>query len=159
TSDRQIDRINRLVDELLDVSRINNGKMTLELERVNLAEVVRETASRFLPELRKVGCELQLEVPGEVWGVFDRLRMEQIISNLLTNVMRYAPGAPVELALETDGKLARLCVRDHGMGIAPEDQERIFQRFERAVPMANFGGLGLGLYIVRQILTSHGGAI
>src|SRR5262249_5772648 len=92
-------------------------------------------------------------------GFWDRLRVEQIITNLISNAVKYAPGARVEVSVEPDGNDAKLVVRDEGIGIAPENLGRIFERFERAVPTNAYGGLGVGLYIVRTIVQAHEGSI
>jgi signal transduction histidine kinase len=159
TCDRQVTRINKLVDELLDVSRIHSGKFSLELEHIDLAEVVREVAGRFVEDLARVGCEVRLDLPKALVGHWDRLRLEQIVTNLVSNAIRYAPGAPLHLSLCVEDSKAVLRVKDHGPGIEKGDQDRIFKRFERAAPISTVGGLGLGLYIVSQILAAHGGSI
>ncbi len=158
-SERQIDRLNRLVDELLDVSRINNGKLTLHFEELNLTELIADVINRFSANLAKVGCMVTFVSPGPVLGSWDRLRIDQVLTNLLTNAAKYGPGKPVEVLLESEDGYARFTVRDQGIGIPFEHHSRIFERFERAVSSSHFGGLGLGLYIVRQILEAHGGTI
>ena len=92
-------------------------------------------------------------------GKWDRLRLDQIVTNLLSNAMKYGSGEPIEVAMTGTPEAVRLEVRDHGIGIAPEHQSRIFDRFERAVSGRHYGGLGLGLWIVRQILDALGGSI
>jgi signal transduction histidine kinase len=82
-----------------------------------------------------------------------------VIANLLSNACKYGAGKPIRVEVGLDGKLARLSVRDHGIGIAPADRERIFERFERAASARHYGGLGLGLYITRQVVEAHGGTI
>lgn len=159
TCDRQVTRINKLVDELLDVSRIHSGKFCLELETIDFSEVVREVSQRFLEDLIRADCELKLDLPLSLIGRWDRLRIEQIVTNLISNAIRYAPGAPLHLGLSVEDGKAMLRVKDHGPGIEKHDQDRIFKRFERAAPITTVGGLGLGLYIVSQILAAHGGAI
>ncbi|MGZ3706036.1 MAG: sensor histidine kinase, partial [Bdellovibrionota bacterium] len=104
--------------------------------------------------------EVSIEPPAEPLPVTgDPVRLEQVIVNLLTNAIKYAPGKPIEIKARRVGEEVEISLRDHGIGIAVEDQERIFQRFERAVSSSHFGGLGLGLYIVSQILGAHGGRI
>lgn len=159
SSERQVNRLIKLVAELLDVSRINNGKMILDLEEINLVEVVQDVLGRFSEDLKKVGCVINFKAPPTLSGVWDRPRVEQILNNLLTNALRYAPGKPIRVEMRQENGQAVLEVEDHGMGIAPKDRERIFHRFERAVPSTDFGGLGLGLYIVKQIVEAHEGSI
>jgi PAS domain S-box-containing protein len=156
---RQTGRLGRLIENLLDVSRISAGRLQLEREPFDLVTVVREAAGRLAQQLASAGCTLTLNAPAPVSGTWDRMRIEQVATNLLSNALKYGPGKPVEVSVtEVDGR-ARLEVRDHGIGIAPENRARIFGRFERAVSARNYGGLGLGLYITRQIVEAHGGSI
>ncbi|WNG32517.1 PAS domain-containing protein [Archangium violaceum] len=157
--DRGVSRLGVLVDELLDVSRITSGRLVLHLEEVDLAELVREVVERIRPEAERVGCELRLQVPGPVVSRWDRLRLEQVLSNLLSNALKYGAGYPVEVALRVSGTQVLLQVRDEGIGIDPALQERIFERFERAVSDRHYGGLGMGLWITREIVTALGGSI
>ncbi len=159
SSDRQISRLSDLIEELLDVARIRNGKLGLHLEKFNVVELVQDVLDRFEEQLLEVGCSVEFEVGPEVQIEADRFRLEQVLVNLLTNAMKYGPGKPVHIALEVQGPLFRLSVRDHGIGIAPLDQARIFERFERAVGGDSVAGLGLGLYIVTHILHAHEGRI
>jgi PAS domain S-box-containing protein len=153
-------RLERLIDELLDVSRITSGRLRLQREPVDLHALAREVLERFAEQIHAAEC--RLAYTGEpVTGEWDRLRLEQVLSNLLSNAIKYGPRAPLEIEVRRDGgdERARLVVRDHGIGVAPEDQQRIFDRFERAVSERNFGGLGLGLWITRQIVEAHGGRV
>jgi signal transduction histidine kinase len=156
---RQTGRLTALVNSLLDVSRLSSGRLELQRTEVELGELVHEVAERLSPEAARAGCALQVEIREPARGQWDRLRLEQVVTNLLGNALKYGAGAPVELRVEAGDGQARLVVRDHGIGIPREAQERIFQRFERAVPSHHFGGLGLGLYIVRYIIEAHGGTI
>ncbi len=156
--ERQTRRISLLVNELLDVSRMRLGKLELRYEELDLAEVAREAASHLRAELGRVGSRLRLDL-APAPGRFDRMRIEQVITNLLVNAAKFGEGRPIALAVDADGDRARIRVTDRGIGIAAEHQARVFERFERAVPAQHFGGLGLGLYIVRQIVEAHGGVI
>jgi signal transduction histidine kinase len=156
-ADAQVDRLMRLIESLLDVSRITAGRMHLELEQVDLAAVVREAVERAQGEIGARTLTVRASAP--VVGQWDRLRLEQIITNLLSNALKYGDGKPVEVAVEQKGGLARLTVRDHGIGLSPEDQKRIFEKFERAAPLRRYAGLGLGLWITRQIVEALGGRI
>lgn len=155
----QVDRLTRLVEDMLDVSRIGAQKLLLEKTRFDLVDLTAEVLDRFLPQLEAAGCQMSLHAPTPVEGDWDRYRVEQILCNLLTNAIRYAPGKPVhvDVTLEDGAAVAR--VRDQGPGVAPENQEKIFRRFERAVASNHISGLGLGLYICRQIAEAHGGSI
>ena len=157
---RQVDRLGQLVDELLDISRLAQGYLSFQLEDVDLAELVREMAARFHEELARPGIRLVLsglDVP--VVGRWNRLRLEQVVINLLTNAIKYGRGRPISLELRQDEEHVWLTVRDEGIGIAPGDQERIFERFERAVSEQHYSGFGLGLWIVREIVHRLGGSI
>ena len=156
---RQADRLNQLNGTLLDVSRIGANRLHMEREEVDFTEVVQETLQRLAPEFERVGCTFTTRLDAEVRGQWDRLRLEQVLVNLLMNAARYGAGKPIEVCLGREGEEAVFSVKDHGIGIAPEDQQRIFQRFERAVPVHNYGGLGLGLYISSEIISALGGHI
>jgi signal transduction histidine kinase/CHASE1-domain containing sensor protein len=156
---RNVDRLSRLVSSLLDISRISSGRLDLELEEVDLAEIARDVAARFEEESRRAACPLRISAPRPVVGRWDRMRLDQVVTNLLSNAIKYGPGKPVEVSVEVDGPRATLSVRDHGIGISEADQLRIFQRFERAVSKRNYGGFGLGLWIVRQIVEALGGSV
>ncbi len=155
---RQTERIATLVNDLLEVSRISMGRLTLHPETMDLAEAAREVLERHEPEARNVGCALSLRAESAV-GTWDKLRIDEVLTNLLANAIKYGAGQSVEVAVERADVTARLTVRDHGIGIPREDQERIFDRFERAVSVRSYGGMGLGLYVVRQIVVAHGGNI
>ena len=156
---RQVKRLAALVRELLDVSRISTGRLTLQLEEVDLAEVSREVLARFSLEAERAESRLSLHVEGPVVGQWDRLRVEQVLANLLSNALKYGAGKPVHVRVEQEGDWARLVVRDEGIGIPPEALGRIFDRFERAVSERNYGGLGLGLYVTRQVIDAMGGRV
>ncbi|AUX23599.1 uncharacterized protein SOCEGT47_041260 [Sorangium cellulosum] len=158
-ADRQIDRLSQLIDTLLDVTRIDSGQLDLHLEEVNLCAVVREVAARLGPEMQRSGCSLELDLPERVLGLWDRLRIEQVVTNLFTNAIKYGCNKPIRIRIAVDGHAAVLEVVDQGIGIAEEHLGRIFERFERAVPTSSYGGLGVGLYVVDQILRAHGGTI
>ncbi len=157
--ERQAGRLETLVAALLDVSRIQAGRLDLSLEEVDLSGLVRETVAQFEDQLALAGCAVSVREPGPVVGRWDRLRLGQVVVNLLSNAMKYGEGKPIEIAVEGDGQLARLAVRDHGIGLGPEAQRRIFQRYVRAVSSRNYGGLGLGLYIARRLAEAHGGTV
>ncbi|WPB77984.1 response regulator [Archangium violaceum] len=158
-AERQVARLSRLIDSLLDVARIGAGKLELDWEDVDLVEVVREVVGRFEPQATKAGCRVTVSAPGPVVGRWDRLRLDQVVTNLLTNALKYGAGKPVELSVSTQAGHAVLLVRDQGIGIDPGNLSRIFERFERAVSQRHYGGLGLGLYITRTIVQALGGTI
>jgi len=159
SDNRQIERLTRLIDDMLDISRINTGKLSLQLERFDLCELAKDVLNRFAGQFEASGCAADFEASSPAWGNWDRFRIEQAFTNLLTNATRYGHGKPIHIRVRSEGGWAFLSVQDEGIGIPPQDQERIFQRFERAAPPTEHRGLGLGLYIVREILAMHGGSV
>ncbi len=159
-TDRQVSRLTRLVDDLLDVSRIETGKLALHPEEVDLAALVTDVVYRIGPTILRSGSTVTTALDRAV-GRVDRFRIEQVLINLLTNASRYGGGKPIEIALRLapNGGAAVLSVTDRGTGIEKGDQERIFSRFERAVSSSEAPGLGLGLYIAREIVEAHRGSV
>ena len=156
---RSGERLVTLVDTLFDVSRITTGSFTLVPSRFELTDPVLEVVERFREHAHRAGSVVTVRSEGSLEGTWDRLRIEQVITNLLTNALKYAAGTPVEIALAGNEREVTVTVSDAGPGIPESEWERIFRRFERAAPMRNFGGLGLGLYVARQIVEAHGGEI
>jgi signal transduction histidine kinase len=126
---------------------------------IDLAQVVRENVQRFEEDLARAGSSIAIRAEAPVIGQWDPLGLEQIVVNLLSNAIKFGTGKPIEITVERDAGLARLVVRDHGTGIAPDRVPHIFERFERGVSTRQYGGLGLGLYIVKGIVDALGGAI
>jgi signal transduction histidine kinase len=157
--ERVVNKLSVLINELLDISRITAGSLHLALEQVDLASVVREVAQRFEAQAAHAHSPMHISADGPVVGHWDRLRLEQVVTNLLSNALKYGAGGHVHLSTGLDTTHARLTVRDEGIGIAPEALSRIFGRFERAVSERHYGGLGLGLYITRQIVEALGGTV
>ncbi len=155
---RAAGRLEKLIDDLLDVSRITAGRLHLDPEPLALDEVVKEVVDRFLEQAQLAGCDLTLTTePAQ--GVWDRLRIDQVASNLVANAIKYGRGAPITVSTTVSKPFAVLRVTDRGIGIAREEQQRIFERFERVVENRSFGGFGLGLWIARQIVEASGGTI
>jgi PAS domain S-box-containing protein len=159
SSEVHLDRFAKLVDDLLSVSRISAGPLSIQRCPAELTGLVRRVAQQYQEELSRAGCSLVLHLPESVVGMWDPSRLEQVLVNLLGNAAKYGAGKPIEISVEARGATARLAVRDHGIGIASADQKRIFDRFERAVSMKTFGGFGLGLFISSQIVKAHGGTL
>lgn len=153
------DRLTQLIESLLDVSRIATGRFVLACEEVDLARLAEEVIDSFRSSAAKTGTTLSLTVEGPTTGTWDRVRLAQVLTNLLSNAIKYGGGQPVEIRVESDDDEVVLVVRDRGPGIAIEDRERIFGRFERASSARHFGGLGIGLYVVKEIVTAHGGTV
>jgi len=159
SSHRQIERLSRLIDELLDVSRINVGRLKLTLEPHDLCQIVRNVVGNLSAAYAEAKGSIEIEADQSVVGQWDSFRIEQVITNLLSNAMKYGGGKPIRISVSGANNQARLVIEDNGIGIAKKDQTRIFERFERAVSSRHFGGLGLGLFITRQIVESHGGSV
>lgn len=159
TNERQFTRFSRLVDDLLDVTRISSGRLTLKLEWVELSPLIHEVVSQLQAEISNSKSTLTLDLHGDQPGYWDRMRIEQILINLLSNALKYGAGSPITISTRNEGGSAVISVCDQGLGISADDQSRLFQRFERAASSSHFGGLGLGLYISRQIVDAHGGSI
>lgn len=148
-----------LVETLLDVSRINTGQLQLHLREVDLRELVTEAVESMRDEATHAGSTLSFQGDAAVVVTCDRPRIGQVIRNLLSNAVKFGMSRPVEVSLGMQEGTARVTVADHGIGIAPQDRSRIFERFERAVSARHYGGFGLGLWISRQVVEAHSGHI
>jgi len=156
---RQVTRLTELVNGLLDVSRLTQGRLKLEPKPTSLDQLVREVSDQFTLQAERAHSPLKLELQSGVIGLWDSARLEQVVANLLTNAIKYGAGHPVEVRVDAGDDQARLVVKDHGIGIPQEGLRRIFGKFERAVSDRNYGGLGLGLFIAKQIVDAHRGSI
>ncbi len=156
---RQADRLGRLSGALLDVTRITAGRLSLLRQEVDLAALARDVVARHADEAEAAGTRVAIEADGPVPCQADPDRVDQVVANLLSNALKYGRGAPVTIRVHPEEGYAVLAVTDRGIGIPAEQQARIFGRFERAVPPRNYGGLGLGLWIVRSLVEAHGGRI
>jgi signal transduction histidine kinase len=157
--ERQIQSLIRLIDDMLDVSRIRTGKLSIRPSRTDLAQLVGNVVESFAAQMEACGCELRLQREESIVGVWDAFRIEQVLANLLTNAMRYGAGKPVQVSVASCAEGACIEVRDHGIGISPKSLERIFCQFERAEGSESSAGLGLGLFIADQIVRAHYGRI
>lgn len=157
---RQIQSMVRLIDDMLDVTRLRSGSLTIQPKPMDLAALVRHVVETLAQQAEAAGCTVSLDAPDPISGSWDEFRTEQVATNLLTNALRYGGGKPVHVSVKKCDTWAVLTVRDEGMGIAQADQQRIFEQFERTeASRSKAAGLGLGLYITRQIVLSHGGQI
>lgn len=158
-SNQQIDRLTALVEDLLDVTRIESGKIRYHFEELDLSKVVEEMVNRCEDHLMASGIPINCELKGPIYVRGDRYRLEQVITNLLTNAAKYGEQKPIEIILKEDKENVSIDVIDHGIGIDSEDLGKIFERFERVVYHQNISGLGLGLYISKEIVQAHHGSI
>lgn len=159
--ERSTIRLSRLIDDMLDVSRIASGRidMTLHAEDADFAAIAREVVQRFREPRLNYGSEIDLRSPEHLVGHWDPTRLEQIVTNLLSNACKYGQSRPITITVEQRGDVAVLTVQDQGIGICADDRRRIFEPFERAVALHHYGGLGLGLFITRTLVEAHGGKI
>ena len=157
--ERQIKSLIRLIEDMLDVSRIRTGKLSIRPTRFDLSALVRNLLQNFAPQIDAAESSVTLDAEHPVEGNWDEFRIEQVISNLLTNALRYGAKSPITVKVYSESGQARVDVRDQGIGIDEENQKRIFQQFERVSAKHAVAGLGLGLFISEQIVTAHGGTI
>lgn len=156
---REDRRLGRFVDELLDLGRIRSGQLHFELEEVDLGTVVRDVVSRLSGELAQARSAVTVKTEGAMTGEWDRFRVEQVVTNLLSNAMKYGEGKPIDISAVRSGDRAILKVVDHGIGIEPTMLGKIFDPFQRVVDARNYGGLGLGLHIAKTIIDGLAGTI
>jgi signal transduction histidine kinase/integral membrane sensor domain MASE1 len=159
TTSRQLVRLNQLIERLLDVGRIHTGRLELQRQQLDVAELLEQVVESFAEEAMQAGSELRVRVEPGLTAWWDPGRIEQALFNLLANALKFGAPHPIEVQASRVGTRIRIKVRDHGIGIAPGALERIFGRFERAVPSSEYGGLGLGLFLTRRIAEAHGGMI
>lgn len=159
-TDRHVTRLVRLVDDMLDISRIRTGKLNISKEMVNCADLVKEVAEKYKTQFKDAGVEGPFidEIQDTITAC-DRFRIEQVLGNLLNNALRYGRNKPVRISLKNIEEKVEISVKDEGLGITKRDQEKIFSRFQRAIPASEVSGLGLGLYIAKQIVEAHNGKI
>lgn len=157
--ERQIRSMIRLLDDMLDVSRLRTGKLAMVPAPYDLAELARRVVEAINEQAAAAGCSVVIAAPEALPIEGDEFRIEQVITNLLTNALRYGQGKPVTVTVTRGEREATVSVRDQGMGIAPADQQRIFEQFERAEGSQQVPGLGLGLFIARQIVQAHQGRL
>jgi len=157
--ERQIKSLIRLIEDMLDVSRIRTGKLSIRPNRFDLSQLVANLLQNFAQQIEAAETEVSFTAPEPVEGYWDEFRIEQVVSNLLTNALRYGGRSPIQVRVYREGDEARVEVQDRGIGISEENQKRIFQQFERVSAKTVVAGLGLGLFISEQIVAAHGGSI
>jgi two-component system phosphate regulon sensor histidine kinase PhoR len=155
----QIDRLTKLVEGMLDASAMQTGKFKFNFEDVNLSQIIGLVIDSFAAELISAKCQVELKLDEHIVGRWDKVRIKQVLDNLISNAIKYAAGSKIFITAEQYGTKAKLTMKDTGPGISKEKQMTIFNRFERATPYRNISGLGLGLYICRQIIEAFGGTI
>jgi two-component system OmpR family sensor kinase len=156
---RQTVRLAQLVESLLDASRVSDGQLRLDASEFDFRRLVGDVVRGFEDEAKKASVDIDVEGDSGVVGRWDKKRLEQVVSSLLSNAIKYGPGKPIHVFVEASNESVRLRVRDEGIGIEAAQIARLFRRFERAVSSRNYGGLGLALYVAREIVEAHGGTI
>lgn len=156
---KQVDRLTLLVNDLLDVGRLESGKLNYLLDLMNIGDIVKEVTDALLPQFLASGTPLHIEIEGNPQAWVDRYRMEQVLVNLLNNAMKYGLRRPVHVTLKREGNEVILKVKDKGEGIPENQLGKIFGKFERGGKVSSIAGLGLGLYITREIITAFRGSI
>lgn len=159
TCNKQLNKLTRLIDDLLDTTRIRAGKLTVEPIEVNFSDLVLDILERYSDQLSEAGCDMKVDIKPSVIVYCDPFRAEQVIVNLLSNVIKYANKGTIKMTLARENGSASLKLQDNGPGIAPEKLETIFERFKRGNRHEGISGLGLGLYIAKQIMDAHHGSI
>lgn len=157
--EKQVTRLTGLVEELLNVTRIQSGKFNYTFEEIDLGELINDIVDKYSDEFKAAKCKLSVYASKSLIVRGDPFRLEQVLVNLLSNALKYAAGKPIEIQTFTDDDLVKLVIKDSGMGISSEKLEKIFDRYERAGSHRNISGLGLGLFIVKEIVTQHDGRV
>ncbi|MFE8603916.1 ATP-binding protein [Archangium violaceum] len=159
-AERQTKQLGQLVDQLLDVSHLSAGHaLELRRRRMDLGELVAAVLEEMGPRLAASGSEVRRELNGPAVGWWDARRLEQVVTGLLLNALKFGEGRPIDVRVTPGDGTVRLVVGDHGIGMPEDERERLFERFGRGVPVRHYGGLGLGLYLTRQLVAAHGGHI
>ncbi|HEX7943008.1 MAG TPA: HAMP domain-containing sensor histidine kinase, partial [Gemmatimonadaceae bacterium] len=157
--EREGGRLTRFAEDITDITRIRAGALHFDDAEVDLVQVVREVVTRLEPDIERSGATVSIEAAHPVIGRWDRLRLDQVVTNLLVNALKFGLGRPIEVSVTAADGWATLVVSDRGLGVLASQREAIFRPFERAVPVRHYGGLGLGLFIVRTIVTRYGGTV
>ncbi|HLE01783.1 MAG TPA: ATP-binding protein [Bdellovibrionota bacterium] len=158
-ADQTVERLRRLVEDLLDLSRLTHGRLKINLESINLKTIIQTVVERFGSELEEKGIQLRTVITSDVIGNWDPLRIDQVITNLLSNAIKYGERQPIELGIKKMDSKVVISVRDNGPGISSENLTKVFQRFERFAGEKSISGMGLGLYITRNLVELHKGRI
>lgn len=156
---RQVEAMMRLIDDMMDASRINSKQLSIRPAPMEVSALLSRVVENLAQQAAAAGSPITLDAGQPVTAQWDEFRIEQVVINLLTNALRYGEGKPVEVSLRLLPQGACISVRDHGRGISPADQQRIFEQFSRVASDDGTGGLGLGLFITRQLVRAHGGSI
>jgi signal transduction histidine kinase len=155
----QYNRLSRLVDDMLDLHRIKSGNLSMNFQKMELGTLLKSIVANTVYGLDESSEKVQINAIGEIIAVVDRHRIEQVMVNLISNAIKYGEDGPIEVAVSTHENVAKIKIVDHGMGIAPQDQERIFERYKRVNSVGVIKGLGVGLFVTKEIVEAHYGKI
>ncbi len=159
SAEEQSKRLGQLIKDLLNISLISSGRLQLTLQPTDLTEIVTRLTGRLSEEITQSGCALSLHAPQAINGLWDPVRIEQAVVNLINNACKYGQGKPITITVEQVDQKARIAVQDQGIGIPTDRQKMIFERFRRATSDQHYAGLGVGLFLAKQIVEAHGGSI
>lgn len=158
-ADKQLNHIVALIDDLLDIGRLNQGKFDFHYSEFDFTQLIQKTTEKFLPMLQAHGCTISLDLQPGVIVYWDPIRIEQVIANCLSNSVKFAANTPVEIKMVAGDDMVTFSIKDKGIGVTADLKQKIFNRFERGVSVRSYGGLGIGLYIVQEIIHRHGGTV
>ncbi len=159
SAETQTKRLSKMINDLLNVSLMRTGRLELELDKHDLKEIMQDVVKRFIEKAENEHTKITSDAKTSIVVKVDRVRIEQVIANLISNAMKYGQGKPIHVSLQKEGSVARISVKDQGLGIPKNQQEKIFNLFERGGQNGDIKGLGIGLYISNQIVIAHGGKI
>jgi signal transduction histidine kinase len=159
SSEQQTQRLAKMIGDLLNVSLMSTGRMELDKEKADLSQITKDVIKGLIEKAKKENIDIRLESTGPVPGKFDKMRIEQVLINLMTNAMKYGNQKPIEVKVEKTNSLGRVTITDYGIGIPAKQKEKIFELFERGVRDGQKNGLGVGLYITNQIVKAHKGKL
>jgi signal transduction histidine kinase len=159
TAEQQVQRLRKMINDLLNTSLITTGKLDLEMKEADLTALVREVTSEFSEKLEKDGYELTLKAEKPIPVVIDKVRIEQVVTNLLTNAIKYGNKKPIDVEVVNGGHMAKVIIKDRGLGIDSKYKDHIFGLFGRGIEDKTYKGLGVGLFISNHIVQAHNGRI
>lgn len=157
--ENQTKRLSKMINDFLNISLINTGNLQLEYDDVDLNKLVQDVINEFSPKIKEEQYVLTYEQEDKVRGIWDKVRIEQVISNILSNALKYGSGKPIEVTVRNHYSRAQIMIKDHGIGVPKDKQKKVFQLFERGVPQDQYKGLGVGLFITHEIVKAHHGEL
>lgn len=157
--ENQTKRLSKMINDFLNISLINTGNLQLEYDEVDLNKLVQDVINEFSPKIKEEEYILTYFQEDKITGLWDKVRIEQVVSNILSNALKYGSGKPIEITVRSNYSKAQVIIKDHGIGVPKDKQKKVFQLFERGVPQEEYKGLGVGLFITREIVRAHQGEL